>query len=100
MSKLTRYSAGLLLAAGMALAMPNVAQARHWYGGYWNGGWGVHYWRGWRPRVYYGWGVPVYPYYYRPYYRSYYYVRPTCRWVRVRVWRHHHRYWRTVRRCW
>jgi hypothetical protein len=100
MSKLTRYFAGILLAAGMALAMPNVAQARHWHGGYWNGGWGVHYWRGWRPRVYYGWGVPAYPYYYRPYYRSYYYARPTCRWVRVRVWRHHHRYWRSVRRCW
>jgi hypothetical protein len=58
MSKLTRFFAGILLAASVAVAMPSAAQARHWHGG-WYGGWG------WRPRIYFGWG---YPYYYRPYY--------------------------------
>jgi len=109
MSKLTKIFAGILLAASVAVAVPGVAQARHWHGAStlhgvsgWHGGWGHRYrggW-GWRPRVYLRWG---YPYYYRPYYpyyRSYYYVRPACRWVRVRKWRHHRRYWRRVWRCW
>lgn len=47
-SKLTRFFAGILLAASVAVAVPNGAQARHWHGAYrLHGGWGYHYWGGW-----------------------------------------------------
>jgi hypothetical protein len=85
MSKLMKLFAGIVLAAGILLAVPGSAQA-----GYWFGGWG--------PYLYYGW--PYQPYSFN-YPRRYYYDAPApeCGWVRVRSWHRGHRYWRRVWRC-
>jgi hypothetical protein len=72
-----------------------------WHGGGYRGGWyGGGYRRGWyggggwdwAPGFVWGFGLP--------YYGGYYYSEPACGWVRVRVWRNHHRVWRRVWRCW
>ena len=86
MSKRMKLFASVALVAGIALAVPGSARA-----GYWFGGWG--------PYLYYGW--PYQPYtFYQPRSYSYYYApAPVCGWVRVRAWRHGHRYWRRVWRC-
>ena len=46
-----------------------------------------------------GWGYP-YAYYPPSYYYPPAYYAPRCGWVRMRVWRHHRRYWRRAWRCW
>jgi hypothetical protein len=83
--------AGLVLAVGIALGATGTAQA----------GWrGII---GWGPYLYYGWPYPT-PSFDLPGSFSYapaeYAPPPECRWVRVEAWRHGHRIWRRVRRCW
>ena len=115
MSKLTKIITGIALAAGLALALPGVAQAQHGGhhggGGYYHGG-GGHY-GGYRGGYYGGWGPGFAlglglgygaPYYYPPsYYRPppvYYDRGPDCGWVRTRYWRYGHWHWRRTWRCW
>ena len=65
-----------------------------WHGGGYRGGWsGGGFSFGW------GGGYP-YAYYPPSYYYPPAYYAPRCGWTRVRVWRHHRRYWRRVWRCW
>jgi hypothetical protein len=123
MSKLMRFFAIAALVAGALAMTPGPAVAQHhggygghgggwhggggghgggWHGGGYRGGWhgggrhggwyGGGGW-GWGPGIFFwGWGGP--------YYSSYYYDEPECGWVRVRVWRNHHRVWRRAWRCW
>jgi hypothetical protein len=114
MSKFTRFFAiAALIVCALAMTPGPAAAQRHgggwhgsgghvggWYGGggRYGGGWyGGRGWRGgggwyWGPGFVWGFGVP--------YYGGYYYDQPACGWVRVRVWRNHHRVWRRAWGCW
>jgi hypothetical protein len=105
MSKFSKVLTGVVLAAGLALAAPQAADAQHfhgghggWHGGGWHGGgWhGGGHWHGggwgFGPGFALGYGLGVAPYYaYGP---------GDCGWVRVRVWRHGSWVFRRVWRCW
>ena len=103
MSKLSTVFAGVVFAAGLALALPGAAQAQHhhhggWHGGYhrgWHGG-------GWGPGFALGFGLGYgAPYYYPPsYYRPPAYYGGDCGWVRTRYRRYGRWHWRRVWRCW
>jgi len=102
MSRFTKLLAGVVLAAGLSAAVPQVAMAQHhWHGGgghHWHGGgWGG----GFGPGFALGFGLGAAPYYYGggPYYASPYYGGD-CGWVRTRVWRHGYWHIRRVWRCW
>lgn len=101
MSKFSKVLTGLVLAAGLALAAPQAADAQHfhggWHGGGWHGGgWHGGHWHGggwgFGPGFALGYGIGAAPYYaYGP---------GDCGWVRVRVWRHGYWTLRRVWRCW
>lgn len=109
MSKVAKLLAGLVVAAGVAVAVPQAAMAQHWHGGgghwhggggHWHGGWhGGHHWRGggwgWGPGFALGFGLGAAPYYASPYYYG-----GDCGWVRTRYWRHGFWHVRRVWRCW
>lgn len=109
MSSIGKLFAGLVIFVGLLAVAPGSAEARHRH---YNSGFSFsigfgnpygfygrpyyprrHYYpRRYYPRAYYG------PVYYGPP-RVYYAPRSYCRWTRVRVWRHGHWQWRSVRRC-
>ncbi len=98
MSKLSRIFAGVVLAAGLALALPGAAEAQHcitmaaWY-------WlARRLGSGLRARP---WSRLRRPYYYGAYYRRRRLLRRRrCGWVRTRYWRYGRWHWRRAWRCW
>jgi hypothetical protein len=100
MSRFGKLLAGVILALGLTAAVPQIASAQHFHGGFHGGGFhggGFHHFGGFRHRGFgpgfaLGLGIGAAPYYAAPYYYD-----DGGGWVRQRVWRGG--YW-VVRRVW